>query len=327
MKKLIASLLVIVILILPGCKNTDPIVECQSDPAFDTSVSQTDPKMDSDDPVFREEGPEFSTSEPVSQTDPAKEPSQEPSASTRPQENRPAETLPPAGKNESKDPTKPTEGKDHQEPNPPQTQPTEPAAEETVPQEATPETAPPATEPPKTTPPETEPPATEAPTEPETTEPAQLEITYEFKRQVASYAAQYINSYRGSPCTVLSGMSQVAQYRASQLTWNYGHSTSDKRAALAYYEYGRYIDATEFGDDASNSYWEADSAEAICAGFYGTYPEAMGKHIADLIRNSSGHWSYISSSEYSYIGVGVEYREGSEYGWYACVMVGSVNYG
>lgn len=32
-------------------------------------------------------------------------------------------------------------------------------------------------------------------------------------------------------------------------------------------------------------------------------------------------------SEYSYIGVGVEYREGSEYGWYACVMVGSVNYG
>lgn len=122
-------------------------------------------------------------------------------------------------------------------------------------------------------------------------------------------------------------MSKVAQYRASQLTWNYGHSTADKREALAYYEYGRYIDATEFGDDASNSYWEADSAEAICAGFYGTDPEAMGKRIADLIRNSSGHWSYISSSEYSYIGVGVEYREGSEYGWYACVMVGSVNYG
>ena len=144
---------------------------------------------------------------------------------------------------------------------------------------------------------------------------------------VASYAAQYINAYRGSPCTALSGMSQVAQYRASQLTWNYGHSTSDKRAALAYYEYGRYIDATEFGDDASNSYWEADSAEAICAGFYGTDPEAMGKRIADLIRNSSGHWSYISSSEYSYIGVGVDYREGSEYGWYCCVMVGSVNYG
>ena len=55
--------------------------------------------------------------------------------------------------------------------------------------------------------------------------------------------------------------------------------------------------------------------------------EALGKAIAKLIRNSSSHWSSIGSSEYSYIGVGVEYREGSEYGWYACVMVGSVNYG
>ena len=323
MKKLITSLLAILILILPGCKNTDPIVERQSDPAGDTSVSQTDLENTLDDPVFAEEGPEFSSSEPESQTDPTEETSQKPSASTRPQETCPTETTSPAGKNDSKDPTKPTEGKKPEETKPSQTQPTESATEDTVP----PETVPPATEPPETEPPATEPPATEAPSEPEPTEPPQPEITYEFKRQVASYAAQYINAYRGSPCTVLSGMSQVAQYRASQLTWNYGHSTADKRAALAYYEYGRYIDATEFGDDASNSYWEADSAEAICAGFYGTDPEAMGKKIADLIRNSSGHWSYISSSEYSYIGVGVEYREGSEYGWYACVMVGSVNYG
>lgn len=295
MKKLIASSLVILILILAGCKTADPIVECQSDPTSDTSVSQTDPESTLDDPVFAEEGPEFSSSEPESQTGPAEMPSKEPSASTRPSENRPSETTPPAGKNESEDAKKPIEGKTPQETEPPHTEPTEPA--------------------------------TEAPTEPEPTDPPQQEITYEFKRQVASYAAQYINAYRGSPCTVLSGMSSVAQCRASQLTWNYGHSTADKRAALAYYEYGRYIDATEFGDDASNSYWEADSAEAICAGFYGTDPEAMGKRIADLIRNSSGHWSYISSSEYSYIGVGVEYREGSEYGWYACVMVGSVNYG
>ena len=318
MKKLIASLLAVLILILPGCKKADPIAEYQSDPTLNISVSQTDPENTLDDPVFTEEDPEFSTSEPVSQTDPENEDTLEPSASTRPQETQRAETTPTAGKNESKDPTKPTEGKKTEETTPPQTKPTEPATEETAP----PETAPPATEPPETEPPETEPPATE-----EQTEPDQPEITYEFKRQVASYAAQYINGYRGSPCTVLSGMSSVAQYRASQLTWNYGHSTADKRAALAYYEYGRYIDATEFGDDASNSYWEADSAEAICAGFYGTDPEAMGKRIADLIRNSSGHWSYISSSEYSYIGVGVEYREGSEYGWYCCVMVGSVNYG
>ena len=203
------------------------------------------------------------------------------------------------------------------------TQETQPEVIETEPAE----TVSPETTPVETEPAHTEPHSTES-TEPPATEKSEVtEITYEYKRQVAAYAVQYINQYRGSPCTVLSGMSQVAQYRASQLTWNYGHSTADKRAALAAFEYGRYIDATEFGDDASNSYWEADSAEAICAGFYGTDAEAMGKKIADLIRNSSGHWNYISSSEYSYIGVGVEYREGSEYGWYCCVMVGSVDYG
>ena len=200
-----------------------------------------------------------------------------------------------------------------------------PSAKDTQPEEA--ETEPPASLPPETTPVETEAPATESTEPPATEEPTVTEITYEYKRLVASYAAQYINQYRGTPCTVLPGMSQVAQYRASQLSYNYSHSTSDKRAALAAFEYGRYIDATEFGDDASNSYWEADSAEAICAGFYGTDPETMGKKIADMIRNSSGHWSYISSSEYCYIGVGVEYREGSQYGWYCCVMVGSVDYG
>ena len=122
-------------------------------------------------------------------------------------------------------------------------------------------------------------------------------------------------------------MTQVAQYRASQLTWNFSHSTADKRKALAYYQYGRYIDATLAGLSESDSYYEADSAEAICGGFNGADAEALGAAIARMIRNSSSHWSYIGSGEYSYIGVGVEYREDSQYGWYACVMVGTVNYG
>lgn len=252
--------------------------------------------------------------------------------STAPKVTEPKKTEPKPERNDTPA-NQPAEETEPPASTPPETEPptTEPPAtesEETLPPETVPEeTEPPAMEPPAEEPDQTEPPATEAPEETKPTEPEVMEVTYEFKRQVAAYAAQYLNQYRGSPCTVLSGMSQVAQYRASQLTWNFSHSTSDKRAALAYYEYGRYIDATEFGDDASNSYWEADSAEAICAGFYGTDPEAMGKHIANLIRNSSGHWSYIGSSEYSYMGIGVEYREGSTYGWYACVMVGSVNYG
>lgn len=118
-------------------------------------------------------------------------------------------------------------------------------------------------------------------------------------------------------------MSQVAQYRASQLTWNFAHSTADKRAALAYYGYGRWVDATLAGLEESDSYYESDTAEAICRNFHGNTPEELGKAIADLIRNSSSHWSYVGSSEYSYMGIGVEYRDG----WYACVMVGTVNYG
>ena len=333
MKQKIAIFFVLSILILSGCRIAGPAGDITSTP----TTYQTDPVNDKKGPGISDLELDYNPTESVSQTEGSDETKPDPTTSTR-------EDLPDNQKNENEsgkdsdynhktsqtEPVKPTD--------PPVTRPAETQPAETKPNQTQPkETEPPATTPKETVPKETEPPATEPPateaptepeqTEPEQTEPAATEITYEFKRQVASYAAQYINAYRGSPCTVLSGMSKVAQYRASQLTWNYGHSTSDKRAALAYYEYGRYIDATEFGDDASNSYWEADSAEAICAGFYGTDPEAMGKQIADLIRNSSGHWSYISSSEYSYIGVGVEYREGSEYGWYCCVMVGSVNYG
>lgn len=219
---------------------------------------------------------------------------------------------------------------------PPETDPPEEEVETTTPQATAPketvpkETQPPETKPEETTPPETVPEETEPPvTEPMEETPVQPSES--FKREVAMAAAKYLNRYREQSgvqsCTALPGMTLVAEYRADQLTWNFSHSTADKREALAYYKYGRYVDATLAGLEESDSYYEADSAEAICAGFHGPDAEAMGKHIADQIRNSSSHWRYIGSAEYSYIGVGVEYREGSEYGWYACVMVGMVDYG
>ena len=333
MKKRIIICLVALVLILAVCLIAWPVGDdigeetttpssCQTDPVetetwpedqvpgvdlAQTTPTQNESGTDVDQPVQTD--PPESIEEPDS-TQPmqSKNPTHKP---TKPKETEPKPTTP---KPTAPKPTEPPAATAPAQTEPVQTPPAETAPEESEPRDLTP---------PITAPAETEPDETV----PETTEPAAPEITYEFKREVASYAAKYINQYRGSACTILPGMSQVAQYRAGQLTRNYGHSTADKRAALAHFEYGRYIDATEFGDDPSNSYWEADSAEAICAGFYGTDPKAMGKKIADLIRNSSGHWSYISSSEYSYMGVGVEYREGTEYGWYACVMVGSVNYG
>ena len=202
-----------------------------------------------------------------------------------------------------------------------ETKPTPTTPPETMP------TQPSETQPPETTLEETVPPTTE----PEVTEPQIDQNSYEFKRQVSQYAAQYINQYRAAagvgPCEVLSGMTLVAEYRADQLTRNYAHDTADKREALAHYAYGRWIDATIVGLDPEDSYYEADAAEAICAGFEGKTAEEMGKYIADLCRNSSSHWSYVGSSKFSYIGIGVEYRAGSPYGWYGCVMVGRTNYG
>lgn len=302
MKKTLAILLSLVICILPGCHAGEELPlatesTIQTQPALETTVSTFPAETEGSGPVEETSQPTEATVAQETERSKESEPVPETTVpqTTVPKETRPKETTPPT----------PEE--------------TTPPSAESI------ETEPPETDPPATDPPETEPPVTEAETEP-ATEPEPFVPDYAFKREVAAYAAQYINQYRSSPCTVLSGMSQVAQYRASQLCYNFSHSTSDKRAALAYYEYGRWIDATEAGLDASLSYYESDTSEAICRGFRGADAEALGKAIADLIRSSGSHWSYVGSSEYSYIGVGVEYRDDA-YGWYCCVMVGTVDYG
>lgn len=302
MKKTLAILLSLVICILSGCHAVEESqlateATIQTQPALETTVTTSPMETDPSDSM--EETTQATEATVAQETEQSKESEPVPETTvpqaTVPKETQPKETIPQA------------------------TEATAPPSTEPI------ETEPPETDPPATDPPETEPPVTEAETEP-ATEPEPFVPDYAFKREVAAYAAQYINQYRSSPCTVLSGMSQVAQYRASQLCYNFSHSTSDKRAALAYYEYGRWIDATEAGLDASLSYYESDTSEAICRGFRGADAEALGKAIADLIRSSGSHWSYVGSSEYNYIGIGVEYRDDS-YGWYCCVMVGTVDYG
>ena len=302
MKKTLAILLSLVICILPGCHAGEELplateATIQTQPALEITVSTFPAETEESDPVEETSRPTEATV--AQETEQSKESESVPETTvpqtTVPKETQPKETVPPAS----------------EETTPPTTEPIE--------------TEPPETDPPTTDPLETEPPVTEAETE-LATEPEPFVPDYAFKREVAAYAAQYINQYRSSPCTVLSGMSQVAQYRASQLCYNFSHSTSDKRAALAYYEYGRWIDATEAGLDDSLSYYESDTSEAICRGFRGADTEALGKAIADLIRSSGSHWSYVGSSEYNYMGIGVEYRDDS-YGWYCCVMVGTVDYG
>lgn len=273
----------------PPTEETNPVRESVEETEEASVTEPANPLMT---------GPQKTDNQPEKQNTPETQPAVP--EETSPPASTPAETEPPA-----------TE--------PPATEPEETLPPETVPEEM----EPPVTEAPAEQPDQTESPTTEAPEETEPTEPEVMEYSYAFKREVASYAAMYLNQYRGASCTVLPGMSQVAQYRASQLTWNFAHSTADKRAALAYYEYGRWIDATLAGLDESDSYYESDTSEAICRYFHGDTAEELGKAIADLIRNSSSHWCYVGDTSYSYMGVGVEYRDG----WYACVMVGTVNYG
>ena len=288
-------------LVLVGCtapdsgKNTTNAPDLYQSTPYEDWSSQTDPTESLESAAS---GP--ATSDPAPSTPTVPDPS----------ENSTDETNAPQQATEK--PTTPTVPLEETNPTtPPETTPTQPSE----------------TQPPETTPEETVPPTTEL----EVTEPQIDQNSYEFKRQVSQYAAQYINQYRAAAgvgsCQVLPGMTLVAEYRADQLTRNYAHDTADKREALAYYAYGRWIDATIVGLDPEASHYEADAAEAICAGFEGKTAEEMGKYIADLCRNSPSHWSYVGSSKFSYIGIGVDYRAGSPYGWYGCVMVGRTNYG
>ena len=318
MRKLIISILILS-LMLTGCFASDPN-SCTNSPSgpnqvtqIPTSSGQTDPDDSTDDtrPGGDLQNSDVKTTDPSDPdgTDPTENSASGPTGPTVPEETGATR---PSRPQSSVDPTDPT-------------QQTEKPTDPTTPTGGTDPTKPPETnptEPPATEPEETQPPATEPPIDKD---------SYEFKRQVAQYAAQYINQYRAAAgvntCTVLPGMTLVAEYRADQLTYNYSHDTADKREALAYYEYGKWVDATLAGLDASKSYYDAESSEAICAGFEGKTAEEMGKRIADMIRNSSSHWSYVGSSQFSFIGVGVEYRAGSAYGWYGCIMVGRTNYG
>ena len=306
--------LLALLLMLGGCASTTETMETEPIQATVSAPAERPPTEEARLPVTEETSPvrdSVEETEDASVTQPASpEVTESPGSEHQPDETTPQETQPPRKeKPENRDPTEPVT-------EPPETRPKETVPPETRPREPKP-TEPPQEEPTKATTP------TELPEKTEEEEPEEVNYSYAYKREVASYAAKYLNQYRGSPCTVLPGMSQVAQYRADQLTRNFAHSTSDKRKALAHYEYGRWIDATLAGLEESDSYYESDTTEAICRYFHGDSPEELGKAIADLIYHSSSHWRYVGDSEYGYMGVGVEYRDG----WYACVMVGTVNYG
>ena len=305
MKKLLSFILIIGILLLAGCSTPDstgsslPSGSDIPDSSYTSSVSQTGTGDYLEDENSAEESSEDTPdatsasdrdSEEQKKNDPGTGKSEgttkKPESSDIPKETLPSQS---SGDGNSSESSKPNET----------TKPTENTKPQTEPTQKEPET--------------TNPPAETVPTEPRA---GKNDIA-----AVAQRVLEYINQYRSSPATRLSGLTEYAQYRSRQLVSNFAHSTADQRAAATALQYGEYVDPSVFGG-SGQPYYRANAREAIAkAGYVGTIDEVAMK-LATLVKNSPNHWNYIGDSQYCYIAVGVTYESGM---WYCAITVASEN--
>lgn len=297
MKQLLFVILVICILLLIGC---------QSKPFTDNSLNTEPPFWDA---TWQNNinPSETTTADETSATE-------ERSDTTTPTQAVSPETNPP-----------PTEGTAKNDNKEPAATVTEPPATTAPPKE---ETSPPteeATKPTEAVKP-TDPPVEE--TKPSATFPTEQEepkATAADVDAIASKMVELLNGYRteqGSPtATVLPGLTQYAEYRSRQLVSNFAHDTSDERAAATALAYGTYIDPSVYGMNG-DPYYTANAREAIAKTDFGGSVDAVAARLARMARNSSSHWSYVGSAGYTYIGVGITYKNGI---WYCDIAVTETN--
>ena len=143
---------------------------------------------------------------------------------------------------------------------------------------------------------------------------------------VAQKVAEYINQFRVEQgdvtATVIPGLTEYCKYRCTQLKTNFAHDTADQRAAAKALQYGEYVDWSLYGIEGEENYYTANVREAIGKGNWGGTADEIAYSIANGFRNSKGHWSYVGSSKYTYMAVGVMY---DGYYWYVCVCMDSEN--
>ena len=143
---------------------------------------------------------------------------------------------------------------------------------------------------------------------------------------VAQKVAEYINQFRTEQgdvtATVIPGLTEYCKYRCTQLKTNFAHDTDDQRAAAEALQYGEYVDWSLYGIEGKENYYTANVREAIGKGNWGGTADEIAYSIANGFRNSKGHWSYVGSSKYTYMAVGVMY---DGYYWYVCVCMDSEN--
>lgn len=143
---------------------------------------------------------------------------------------------------------------------------------------------------------------------------------------VAQKVAEHINKFRTEQgditATVIPGLTEYCNYRCTQLKTNFAHDTTDQRAAAEALQYGEYVDWSLYGIEGEENYYTANVREAIGKGNWGGTADEIAYSIANGFRNSKGHWSYVGSSKYTYMAVGVMY---DGYYWYVCVCMDSEN--
>ena len=143
---------------------------------------------------------------------------------------------------------------------------------------------------------------------------------------VAQKVAEYLNQFRTEQgdvtATVIPGLTEYCNYRCTQLKTNFAHDTTDQRAAAEALQYGEYVDWSLYGVEGEENYYTANVREAIGKGNWGGTADEIAYSIANGFRNSKGHWSYVGSSKYTYMAVGVMY---DGYYWYVCVCMDSEN--
>lgn len=135
-----------------------------------------------------------------------------------------------------------------------------------------------------------------------------------------------INAYRiaqgDTTATMLPGLTKVARYRAEQLVTNFSHNSVPDACNVL--QYGEFIDMTLYGGTAEDSYYRGYNREAIGMGDWLGTAESMSDRIVSGFRKSELHWSYVGSSKYPYIAVGVTEANGK---WYVCICMSMESYG
>ena len=142
---------------------------------------------------------------------------------------------------------------------------------------------------------------------------------------IEKHVIEKVNTYRiaqgDTETMMLPELTEVAGYRANELTTNFEHR--GEQHVSTELKYGQYVDLAPYGmpDD---SYYKGYSREAIGMGDWFGTAKSMSDGIADGFHHSKGHWSYVGSSKYPYIVVGVTKANGK---WYVCILMSDNNYG